>query len=287
MNQVKQEPISAPKSESAFPDWKDILAILVVFVGVNLLSTVLVGGLPGGAVAGWGIFGVYTVTLAATIAYALARVRRKEGSARGWLRLSFRGFNPTVILVGIILMLAASVVIEPLIELFPAQWYDLVDSQLASGGWAMFTAIVMAPLCEEMLFRGIIQGGITRRRGSWAGVLIASAIFGLIHGIPQQIVAGFVLGIVMGLIYDRTGSLLSVIVLHGVNNALSVFLSIFETDGGLEEQSLRELIGSPEWYWTLYGACALLLTASLSGVIVSIRRSRRQATSTGEESAVA
>lgn len=284
----KNQTLNTENHANTFPDWKDLLAVVGVFLGMNLLASFLVGAASGGQMTGFVTFLIYTLTFGVTIAFALQLARVRGNSFRGRLHISFKGFNPAIILLGVILMLAANVVIEPLINLFPPEWYDLVGDQLMNGGWAMFTAIVMAPICEEMLFRGIIQGGLTRKRGPWAGVLIASALFGIIHGIPQQVVAGFCLGIIIGFVYYKTGSLLAVIVLHAINNSLAVFTTLFETDGGLQEQTLRDMIGADRLYWAFYAFCVLLLLVSLAGVMVTIRRNRRREIPAGpEKSAVA
>lgn len=86
---------------------------------------------------------------------------------------------------------AATILIEPVVALFPERWLELLDEHMRLGGWMMLTVIVAAPILEEILFRGIIQGSLVRKYGPWRGVLVASAIFGVVHGIPQQVVNAF------------------------------------------------------------------------------------------------
>ena len=268
--------IAAAVRKKSFPTWVDLLAIIGMFVLSNLLVGALVLSLLGGE-SGLAVFLSYAGTFLITIAFALTLTKRRTGTVKNILSFSFKGFNPSVILWGLILMLAANVVIEPLIELFPSQWYDLVTEQISAGGWATVTAVVLAPILEEMLFRGIIQDSLVRKRGPWSGILIASAIFGLIHGIPQQVVAGFCLGIIIGFVYYKTRSLLSVIVLHAINNALATFMNLFESEeGGIAGQSLRDLIGNDPVYWAVFAFCAVLLIVSLVQVQVSIRKGRER-----------
>ena len=87
----------------------------------------------------------------------------------------------------------------------------------------MLTVIVAAPILEEILFRGIIQGSLVRKYGPWRGVLVASAIFGVVHGIPQQVVNAFFVGAVLGFVYYCSRSLIVVMVIHAINNAFSYF----------------------------------------------------------------
>ena len=82
---------------------------------------------------------------------------------------------------------------------------------------------LFAPLVEEMLFRGGIQGHLTRQwKSPAAGIVVASLIFGVIHGNPVQIPFAFVTGLVLGWVYYRTGSLWPGIWMHFINNASSV-----------------------------------------------------------------
>ncbi|MBI4578212.1 MAG: CPBP family intramembrane metalloprotease [Planctomycetes bacterium] len=88
-------------------------------------------------------------------------------------------------------------------------------------------AAVLAPLGEELLFRGILQTGMRRilppRRGSlrhrWLGIVLASLVFGAMHlPTPQYVPALVVLGIILGWQYERTGSLRVPIAVHMLFN---------------------------------------------------------------------
>ncbi|MCD8185357.1 MAG: CPBP family intramembrane metalloprotease, partial [Rikenellaceae bacterium] len=237
----------------------DLFAVIGLFLLSNLLIGFLVGIAFGGRIDGLMTFFSYTASFAVTIAFALMLTRQRTGSLRRVMHFSFQGLNPTLILWGVILMLAMNVVIEPLIELFPKEWYEWIESQISSEGWAALTAVLMAPVCEEILFRGIIQDSLTVKRGPISGILIASAIFGAIHGIPQQVVAGFFLGLIIGYLYWRTRSLWSAIILHGINNALATFMNLFDSEEALAGRSLSEIIGDPIRYRLLYAGCAVLL----------------------------
>jgi membrane protease YdiL (CAAX protease family) len=263
------------ENKNTFPVWTDILSIVGVFFLTGLLTgaIVLAAGIDQ---SGAGLFIAYTGQFVLTIAYAVFWIRRRTGAPALVERFSLRGFDPAVILWGVLLMLVVSVVIEPVIELFPAEWYDWVGDRIKHGGWAMATAVIAAPICEEVLFRGLIQTALVRKQGPWAGILTASALFGIIHLIPQQIVAGFLLGMIIGLVYYKTRSLAAAIVLHLINNALATFLSLFESQGG-SSPTLRELIGNDAVYWTIFAASALLVILSLVHVIRTIRRAGEKA----------
>lgn len=269
--------------KNTFPTWKDILSIVgVFFLSAGLMAAILL--MAGISQSGFGLFVAYVGQFVLTIGYTVFLVRGRTGKLSHILHFTFRGFDPKVILWGLLLMLALTVVIEPVINLFPPEWYDWVGDRLKQGGWALTTAVVAAPICEEVLFRGLIQGSTVRKWGPWLGILIASAIFGVIHIIPQQIVAGFLLGTVIGFVYYRTRSLLAAIVLHLINNALSAFLSLFEPAEG-PSPTLRQMIDNDTMYTIVFIVSAGLLILSLIQVIGMVRKSRVETDFSPEEKA--
>ena len=94
----------------------------------------------------------------------------------------------------------------------------------ALPGWAgtllILTAIVIAPLAEEFFFRGILQTRLRSVLGSrWAGVAVAGICFGLMHGGQvAAIVPLAVMGIILGFVYEATGSLIGPILIHAMFN---------------------------------------------------------------------
>lgn len=96
------------------------------------------------------------------------------------------------------------------------------DSTAALVGAALLVT-VMAPLAEELFFRGFIFGGL-RRRGLPVALLVSGAAFGAAHGASSPV--GFllplaVLGVLLALVYEWSGSLYASIGLHWLNNAVA------------------------------------------------------------------
>jgi len=100
----------------------------------------------------------------------------------------------------------------------------LIPEDLSLGG--MFTMAVLVglivPFVEELFFRGILYGWLRNRFNIWVGVLVSSAIFGIVH--IDFAVAGtaFVLGIILGLVYEYSKSLWSSIIIHAINNGIQI-----------------------------------------------------------------
>ncbi len=89
-------------------------------------------------------------------------------------------------------------------------------------------AAVFAPLAEELLFRGLIFGLFKKRLGPTAAVVLASALFALIHLLPEVIFPIFLVGLVLNWVYLRTGSLAYTILFHMLFNAGTLALASFE-----------------------------------------------------------
>jgi membrane protease YdiL (CAAX protease family) len=84
-------------------------------------------------------------------------------------------------------------------------------------------AVVLAPVLEEALFRGVILHGLTRRRGARSATFWTAAFFAFFHFYnPWQIVPTFFLGLLLGWAVLVTRSLWSSIVLHSAFNGLSL-----------------------------------------------------------------
>lgn len=125
------------------------------------------------------------------------------------------------------------------------QWFPLennlsdVFSGLSNNVLGILTLAVLGPLLEEVLFRGAIQGMLMRFFGRpWPAIIVAALIFGVSHMNPVQIVYATLLGIIFGWIYYRTGSLLSVIVGHVLNNSLAVVTTLLYSSA--EEEAVAD-----------------------------------------------
>ncbi len=241
-----------------FPTWTDLFATVGVFV-----LSVLVGSLVAGVLmASKGVatltpditFIFYLIQMMPTIAFVVWR-RHRAGLDVG-IHLGIGRIHFPMILWGVVVLLASGVVIEPLLELFPSAPYEAVQQTIGLGGWAIMSTVVAAPILEEVLFRGVIFESCRERLGKGGAVLLSALLFGLIHGIPVQIVNAFVVGLILGYIYLRTRSLMSVIVLHAINNGLAYISMAFFDDGG--NVTLGELISARWLYWVVYGLSAAI-----------------------------
>ena len=84
---------------------------------------------------------------------------------------------------------------------------------------------VAAGVGEEMLFRGVVQGALTRQLGPGLGVAGAGLVFGLLHPVsPTYVALAALLGVSLGILQLVTGNLLAAIVAHAVYDFLALLV---------------------------------------------------------------
>ena len=115
-----------------------------------------------------------------------------------------------------------------------SRFYEIIMEMMKqlTGGpiWASFLVVaILAPVFEEWLCRGmVLRGLLTRIRPLWA-IVISALFFAVIHGNPWQALNAFILGLVMGYVYYKTGSLRLTMLMHFINNGTAVILSNIES----------------------------------------------------------
>ncbi len=100
----------------------------------------------------------------------------------------------------------------------PATWWN--------GFSALFALVIVAPVTEELVFRGWLLPMLSERYGTTAALAWTSMLFGLIHIEPGAIVYATVGGLILGAIAIRTGSTLASIAVHAGINALPLLLPV-------------------------------------------------------------
>lgn len=92
------------------------------------------------------------------------------------------------------------------------------------------SAVVMAPLEEELLYRVILQGTLQRHMSPTASILISASVFSAVHGFPDA-VGLFPLALVLGFLYWRTGSYLTIVTTHAAFNGVTILLTVLSPQG--------------------------------------------------------
>jgi len=221
----------------------------------GLLGWFLVGTLLGGLiqwilglilpieiVLKYGMIIVYPVQFLPAMMYAAHKSRLNSLFETGY-KLNSKNFGPypawAMVLLTILMALGTMVSAD-----LPNYWnfkittsipflknfYDLITealAQITEGPlWSSFlVTAIFAPFFEEWLCRGmVLRGLLTKMKPAWA-IVVSALFFALIHMNPWQALNAFIIGVVMGYLYYKTGSLLLTMLIHFVNNGLAVIMS--------------------------------------------------------------
>jgi membrane protease YdiL (CAAX protease family) len=104
---------------------------------------------------------------------------------------------------------------------------ELLSPSLVQRAIAVVQIVVAAPLFEEIVFRGVLYGGLRRRFSPWPAAVISGAVFALVHGYAPAGTAAIFLGAVAwALVYEQTRSLLPSMFAHSCNNTLCVMADL-------------------------------------------------------------
>lgn len=140
------------------------------------------------------------------------------------------------IIVVIIMAYSASALFNILLGLVP---WDSIFEQQVTPDEAVFYSIplwarmlcyeVVAPVAEELLFRQVIYKRLRYISPVWVAVVISALLFGLYHGNPVQGIYAFIMGSILALVYEWTGSFIAPVIFHMIANHLSDIAYEFET----------------------------------------------------------
>ena len=121
---------------------------------------------------------------------------------------------------------------------------------------------IMAPLVEELLFRGAIEGHLLKQgKSPVAAILISSLIFGIVHINPAQVPFAFAIGAVFGWLYYRTGSVVPGIIGHFINNSIATIQMMVLSKEELNTKTV-DMIGEGPTY-ALFAASLILMVGSI------------------------
>lgn len=196
----------------------------------------------------------YPLSMGLPILFMWLYLRFRGGRGVVRIRCSAAGFNPVVVLVGVLWLLSSQIILEPLVALLP----EHKTPGVGLGVWACVTTIGFAPILEEILCRGLLFETFNKRWGVKLSILFSALFFGLIHFDLATVVVATVAGMIFGVLYVRTSSIFASMIVHAINNALALTLISL----GKDNVMFREIIGNDTIYYTVYGVVVLIFIAA-------------------------
>ena len=252
----------------------------------------LLGGLLGGivqmimgmfmsqqAIIDYGMIVVYPLQFLPAMVYAANQSRKNMVFDPGYV-LDSRHSAPysfgILVLVTVVMTFASIFVFDPVnywnMQLtnkssILAQFYEMFTELMKqmTGGpfWSSFLVVaIFAPIFEEWLCRGmVLRGLLTKMKPVWA-IVISALFFAVIHMNPWQALNAFLIGLMMGYVYYKTGSLILTMIMHFVNNGTAVILSHIEKFKDYEDLYWVEIMDKST-YTILFTVSCIILAACL------------------------
>jgi hypothetical protein len=211
-----------------------LIAILAFVTGgfVSLLLTALINPRPGSVGEDTRNILILLATILIEGSLALwvwlwVKLRHRAGmkELRFGLRRGDLGAGVLTALLGLAVSWIVGGVITQLVEAIrgrPIKQPEQLPSDLhgAAIALAAFAVIIVAPIAEELFFRGFIFQAFRKWRGPMQAVLLSAAVFAVAHFDPLLIAGIFPLGIVLGYAFERRGSLGTTITAHMTYNLI-------------------------------------------------------------------
>ena len=217
------------------PGFGGILGLIGLFILGAVLGNLLVLGLqvlsPEFAKE-YGTIISYPLMFIPAMLYASAKSRFDENFTVGYKMDSnnfgrFSGLQMAAIVV--VATIATAFMTDALSALLPQmpEWLEetmklLLDAPL----WITLVSVsIFAPLFEEWLCRGVVLRGLLTKTSPFTAITVSAAFFAIIHLNPWQAIPAFILGLLFGYVYYKTGSLKLTMLMHCANNTMAALFS--------------------------------------------------------------
>ena len=141
-------------------------------------------------------------------------------------------------------------------------WLDNEFDMILSNRWGYLAIGLLAPLSEEIVLRGAVLKELLKspKLSPWAAIAISAVFFALIHMNPAQMPHAFLIGLLLGWMYWRTGSILPGVAYHWANNSIAYIMYNIYPD---PDMRLIEVLGSQKHVLMAVGFSLLILLPAI------------------------
>ena len=138
--------------------------------------------------------------------------------------------------------------------------------------WGYLVIGLLAPLSEEIVLRGAILKELLKseKLSTWTAIAISALFFALVHMNPAQMPHAFLIGLLLGWMYYRTGSILPGVAYHWANNSVAYVLYAIYPDPDMKLIDIFK--GSEQHVYMALGFSLLILLPALYQLHLWMRR---------------
>ncbi len=169
------------------------------------------------------------VSAALGVWWFLRKVSSQAVPLRRWKTVSFAISCYLVFLPGFFILTAAVVSFMQKVNIEPAPQAAvtmfLSENRASVIWWLMLLATVGGPIAEELFFRGLLYRYLRVRLGVVMGLAVSALLFSALHANLLALVPVFALGLLLGWVYEKTGTLLAPMSIHIAHNASMLTLA--------------------------------------------------------------
>ena len=213
------EPVNYVVPWRSSDNWIGVVLLVLIDVGLLLLSRL---GQRGAIAQSW-------ILILVQLVYLLPVVIIFAWRGIPWRALGFGGFDWGTLAIGCGLLIGSYgiILIHNLILMALGvntqgdeitQIFGLLENPV----WFFIVGALLAPLVEEIFFRGFLFQGFRARYGWVKSMLLSSAIFGLAHLDPASLIPTFILGNLLAYLYQRTNSIWPGVIVHILVNTFGL-----------------------------------------------------------------
>ena len=247
-----------------------LFGIFALFMLGALLGNILVLGLqfisPKFAKE-YGMIISYPLMFIPAMLYASAKSRFEENFTPGFKMDSnnfgrFSGIQIAAIVT--VATLATAFMTDAISSLMPPmpEWLEATMKELLHAPFwiTLISVSVFAPLFEEWLCRGIVLRSLLTKYSPATAIIVSAVFFAIFHFNPWQAIRAFILGLLFGYVYYKTGSLKLTMLMHCANNTMA---AVFSRIPALEEAKSFIDVMNPWTYAGIFICSAAFVVAAI------------------------
>lgn len=207
---------------------KKAIIYTVAFLAIQLIASTIVSGITmiirGQQVPADATTLILTMMLASLTAIGVFLFLRWAEVSRSWMLT-----RPWSVLCWCCVAALGAIIPSMFLQEHMPELPNIVEEEfdmILKDRWGYLVIGLLAPVAEELAFRGAVLRALLqwRPQAHWAMIAVSAVCFALIHGNPAQMPHAFLIGLLLGWMYYRTGSVVPGVAYHWVNNSVAYVL---------------------------------------------------------------